>query len=374
MQQEPARDRSFDALRYVFLCLIVVYHAGLVYGAPAWRVTSPEQSGAALFVSHMAAGVHLAGFFMLAGLFARGARGAGLDAAAGWLAGRARRLLVPCLATMVLLNPIQIAAPVLAEPGPDRGARLLAAFASPGAWIAHAWFLLALFQMSALLALAGLRSWPGLSRLLAAPPAAVICAAALGTGLWLALVSILLAQGLARYPLFGLLRVGDLLQFGPFFLFGLALARAPALRAAYLRPGAPGLAAGGLAIAAWAGGFALGLPQGPVTAALSGVYAILGGRLIFAMAAAWLDRPSAVERAGRELGLLIYLVHQPVLVALAVLLLGWPGDPAVEWIGLSLATLALSTLAARGIAAAPPLALLFAGKRARAAPRRPAPT
>lgn len=183
-QETPARFWQLDALRLAGVLAVVVQHAAVAYSAyvPWWYVRDPAKSALADLLLLVCDGATMPLLFALAGYFALPSldrRGLG-----GFLAGRARRLLVPLVGLTLFFCPIIAYVDYLDKGGRDGFlAHWLAIvptaldwrfllFASADAakvsqtllWSFHRWFLAMLSVFCLVLAAARLTAGPGLTR------------------------------------------------------------------------------------------------------------------------------------------------------------------------------------------------------------------
>jgi glucan biosynthesis protein C len=357
-QTAPAKGRlhHLDALRCVLMLLGIPYHASLIY-APGkeWRISSPDSDPAFAVLAELLHSFRMPAFFLLAGLLVAAAvRRAG---PAGFLAGRARRLLVPLAVTALLLSTAQLWI-VYAVDHPGQGAGFLASGAllqawREGEWTLHLWFLIDLFLYAALAALAGLAcAAPAGARALGA-------LADLGAATLLRRPALLLAAGalyavavgglsrvspsLDGYVLFGTVEIQRFLFNLPFFAFGAVLGVRPLALARFTTPS---VAAGLAAPAALAAAVLLpdlGSAAGKVAHhVLRGLAAWLCCQVLLSLAARLFPRRSAWVERLTGAAFTIYLMHHPVVIAAGALFLGVAAPPALEYAAIVLLSLGLS--------------------------------
>jgi glucan biosynthesis protein C len=291
------RYHDLDALRGLLMVLGVVLHAALVYSTrAAWVVSDPRRSSAFDAVYDAIHLFRLPTFFLISGLLCAGGLSAG---ARPFLSSRVVRLAVPLITTAVLINPLQ----VLLTDGP---AEFWEAFTG-GRWVGHLWFLIDLLAYTVLVA-AVRALWPWV--LAWRPP---------DLGGAVVLVVPLASAGLRwacdRFPSEdAALDPRDLLYHLPFFAFGLWYLRDR--DGAQLRR-----------LAWWAVPVLLFAVTGPLDHVRGvGLYADAAAAwaaslLVLAAGRALLDRPWRLARGLAEASYTIYLLHQVVVVALALLLL-----------------------------------------------------
>ena len=98
-----------DQLRAILMLIGIPYHVGLVYAAHAvWIVESSEKSLPVTWVIQFSHTFRMPVFFLIAGFFSAlmiPRRGLGL-----WLAGRAWRIGIPLLTSLILVSPLMVLA------------------------------------------------------------------------------------------------------------------------------------------------------------------------------------------------------------------------------------------------------------------------
>ncbi|MHC1789394.1 acyltransferase family protein [Solidesulfovibrio sp.] len=239
----PGRIPPLDALRFAGVLAVVALHAGVAYSTvvPWWYVKDPEKSRWVDLVLAVADGFPMpllfavSGFFALPSLNRRGA--------AGFVAGKVWRLLVPLIGLTVLYCPVIAYVDFLDKGGragffehwlallpslADWGFRYFSGTQATAAsremiWPYHLWFLAMLFVFCLALAAARGVAGPGLTRQMAGRGAGWgrFCGLACGVGL---------AAGLGQlvWPDAAWGRLGPFLAFQParvpqyvgFFLLG----------------------------------------------------------------------------------------------------------------------------------------------------------
>lgn len=374
------REVFIDWLRIAALGLLILYHVGMAYTSWMWHVKSAAAArpGAA-FAAEVAAAVEpwmrltapwrMTLLFLISGLATslmlrrRAASPAGPQAAAppGWLRERARRLLLPLLAGVVLVVPPQSYLEVQQFHGyagsyleflalyfggeggfctRERGCLILPTWN-------HLWFLPYLFVYTAVLA--------GLVRL---RPGALDHAAArlpswLGGAAWL--LAPIAWFALTRWtlkPLFGETHalVDDLFlhaQYAAAFALGVLMARAPA---AALWPRVQALRHLALALTLLAWGLLIATPPGAAWRVLP--WSVMQWCAIVAAlgyARRHLQRDNAWRARLSEAVFPIYVLHQTVTVLGVALLARWPLPVAAEAAILMAATFGLSWLGYEGV-------------------------
>lgn len=355
-QETSARFWQLDALRLAGVLAVVVQHAAVAYSAyvPWWYVRDPAKSALADFLLLVCDGATMPLLFAVAGYFALPS----LDrrGLAGFLAGRARRLVVPLVGLTLFFCPIIAYIDYLDKGGRDGFfAHWLAIvptaldwrfmlFAGADAakvsqtllWSFHLWFLAMLFVFCLVVAGARLAVGPGLTHRgrLGAWGLGRIGLLALGIGL-------AAGAGQLACPDPAWARLGPFLVFQPtrlplyagFFLLG-AYAWKRGWSAGQSLPGRPwvwGLAflltlaamarTGGGALQAWASGapsVPLSLAYGLARTAFALAATILAVALVGRVRAGSFWRRPGLSRTSFDL----YLYHFPPVVVLQYWLCG----------------------------------------------------
>ena len=362
MSTNPAAQRLYflDWLRILALVLLVPYHVGMYYVSWGWHVKSPFASTALEPWMRLSAPWRMSLLFLVAGaatafmLRREGPSGA-------WLRQRARRLLLPLLAGMLLIVPPQAYWQVVQQSGyggdyldfmrlyitghggfrDAEGHRLLLP-----TWN-HLWFLPYLFVYTLLL-WALLRRWPRLLETLAHGAGRALRGPALLGLPVLALATVRWTLG----PHFQITHalVDDLFahaQYLPLFLLGAALAVHGGLWPAMERQRWLALC---VALAAW--GLLLATDDAPVVPLRRLAYATQQWCAIVAalgFAHRHLNVDSAARRVLTEAVFPVYVLHQTLIVLGAVLLAPLSLRPALEAPLLVAGTLALGLLGYRAL-------------------------
>ena len=166
----------------------------------------------------------------------------------------------------------------------------------------------------------------------------------LGAGCWLV--------GMQLYPMLlgrGLTFAGGAIDFDhalanlPWFLAGVLCSLVPALRVSIERFRWSTLLIGLAALAVYAG--CDGRPSRPMMAMAdlgAGIAALSIVASLFALFAKFAARPSAAVRRWVDASFTIYLLHHPIIVALAIWAAGQSFPPIAEWAAICAVTLALS--------------------------------
>lgn len=369
----PAREREhhWDAIRALLMLLGIPYHVALAYqgGEGQTWIVNAHQGMAGL--GAIAEFIHLfrmPAFFIIAGYFAalllvRRTPGQ-------WLAGRARRLGIPLLAALMLLNPIVNYACELSNfaPGDAWRSWLNNSAKSAGYWIRHLWFLIVLLYFCAIAAAAS-ALFPKLrgfflsqrrDQWLARNFAMTLAAVALLTGIWEAVsIELFWKAGLATNVPQQLLRIDDALQYAPYFLIGFLVARSMAVRDRVYRL-SPGIMAAAVVLTVLALIYAKTLWP-PYECFVTTVAGIALTQPVIALMRRVADRPSPLVREFVSASFVIYLFHMPILCWLVVGFIGVAIPVAAKALAVALLTLALSYGVWLVVRASPLLRLLFDG-------------
>ncbi|MET0138320.1 MAG: acyltransferase family protein, partial [Sphingobium sp.] len=381
-RQEPIggtkrREHFWDAARALLMLLGIPYHAALAYKpGQEWIVASGE--GSPVFV-YLAEWIHLfrmPAFFIVAGYFAAlllARRDADI-----WLRGRLLRLGVPLVAAMLILVPPMNLIAELSNLAPDAAVKSWQhnSMTSGGYWVRHLWFLVVLLYCSVAAAAAVWR-WPGL-RKVAVPirvdgwiarrfPVVLLLVAAL-IGLWEAgAVELFYKSGLATNLPQQIMRLDELIIYGPYFLLGCLVARAPRTLEQVTRPS---VAVIGLAtVATFASLYGLGSFSPPMGRFVATIAGLATAQLLIAAMRRVADRPIALVQRMVAASFVIYLFHMPIIV-----LLIWLGQyvavpVVVKAVGVMLLGLTLSYGVWLVVERSQLLSFLFGGQY-----RRPTPS
>jgi len=345
------REHDWDMLRALLMVLGIPYHASMAYNANVlWDIHSPDTSAALTFLSGFLVTFRMPAFFIVAGYFAIMM----LDRkpAGAWLANRYLRLGIPFVTSLILLIPPQIVLIHVAEaltghtqlPSALAEARIEVTHPS-AEWIMHLWFLPSLIAYCTMLALArSMSQWSVIRRTMAHLRS------------WLetrrdvlflvALALVMVWELTLRATFIELNRLGPglpaaaargldpYLRYLPYFIIGAVLRHEPAMRHAFRMPAGwvmPLAAFLSAVIAAFTrerGVEILDL----INSFATGAAAIMASRLLIGYAHHHWNRPN--ERIDRIVGasFTIYLLHHPIIYALATafLLVSWP--PVVEFV------------------------------------------
>ncbi|WP_198368171.1 acyltransferase family protein [Roseomonas sp. KE0001] len=369
-----------DQLRAILMLIGIPYHVGLVYAAHAiWIVESPEKSLPVTWAIQFSHTFRMPVFFLIAGFFAslmiqrRGVE--------PWLAGRARRIGIPLLTSLILVSPLMVLASGVAAGGASNALpALLAELSSPSAaWTVHLWFLLYLLIYCVLFA--GLwqlgchwRLGPlvgrAQDRLEQDPWLGWLGLAALG--LVVLATAVVAAKLDIAYLMGGIFVAGQFVADGLMFLVGALLASRPTWFEAFTRPRWPVWAIALVAAVIMAVyQDAEGDLSRAITYFLMPVVGVLFAHLLLSAARLWLDRRTRLSAAMVKAAMTMYLVHVPIVLWLSVafLAVGWPAE--VEFLLITVISVAASYGFYCLVIRHPTLALLFNGQAAPVRPKAP---
>ena len=305
-----------DQLRAILMLIGIPYHVGLVYAAHAvWIVESSEKSLPVTWVIQFSHTFRMPVFFLIAGFFSAlmiPRRGLGL-----WLAGRAWRIGIPLLTSLILVSPLMVLASGVAAGGATNAIpTLLTEMSSPSAaWTVHLWFLLYLLIYCMLFAglwLLGSRWGLGApigrvqDRIEQNPWLGWLGLAALGL---VVLASAVVAAKLdIAYLMGGIFVAGQFVADGVMFLVGALIASRPTWFEAFIRPRWP----------VWAVALATAVTMAvfqdddgdmsrAITYFLMPVVGVLFAHLLLSSARLWLDRRTRLSAAMVEAAMTMYL-------------------------------------------------------------------
>ncbi|TCM20626.1 glucan biosynthesis protein C [Novosphingobium sp. PhB165] len=366
MPVPPAREHHWDAVRGSLMLLIVPYHVALAYRpGREWMVPVRESDPLMTVIAEVIHVFQMPAFFLLAGYFSalllarRDAR--------SWLHGRLLRIGVPLVVSLVTIVPVLnlLAASVR---GGEHLTGLQALYPTNGTVLRHLWFMVVLLYLQSLTALACTLHPP--LRTLSVPQrwdeqaakrfTLLFIVAGIGIAAYCGLV-----LGLARTTmsetgiLQGLFRLADFVAALPFYVVGMALHRAPAVRAAFDRPRIVvmvlTLLATGVAV------YADHYQVWPMERVF-GAFAALGwAQSLVGLARTFFHRESAAIRIVADSSLVIYLFHLPIAIALTILGYRVQWGVWVEWSLISAATFLAAFAIWLAIRRVPVLNFLFSG-------------
>ena len=345
------RFHHLDAARALFMLLGIPFHASLAFAGGHWLVMSGNSDPLLAAIPPILSDFRMPGFFLIAGFFAallleRRPRGA-------WLKNRAERLGLPLLFGLATIVPLQ-AAIIRAAPA---GIVDRAAAADP---LSHLWFLPTLLLLCLLLAAA----WPLVVRAKAIPaPRVIILALALACyELGLFVFEHLIHTDL-RFAA-GFLDLDALAKFLPFFAIGVALRRSPVLweRFARFDPVVTGIGLVALALHVWLWDdpSRVGIACDILFDGLSSV--CLTQTILALLLRVVRERSETIDRLV-DASFTIYLLHHPVVVALAIASIAWQLPALVAWPLICVVALALPYAAHRVLRRSPLARWLVNGVR-----------
>jgi len=370
------RLHYFDLIRALLMVAGIPYHASLIYRPEfTWQVSSAETSGGIAFLGSFLHTFRMPAFFIIAGYFSillLRRRGTKL-----WLKNRFLRLGVPLVSCMVLLTPVQTWLTVLHSVTPFdwKSSVILAAheFATrPSRWMAHLWFLADLLVMALLLGVAWrfrerVRWYVDLltSKIAALSPCAVLLLFA-GLGFWsiatFAGSRLVQSNNFLISALFGVINVPRVFHYLPYFGFGLLLGYSPRLLAAVTCPSR----------SIWLVGFSTALLGAFVSLSsdlqwkivaliLLPVSSVGMTHVLLSAAATWFNHPRALVRRAVDLSFTVYIVHQPAIIAVGLILVESHMNAWISFIIVVTLALCISFALAAIVARSSLLLFLFNG-------------
>jgi len=363
----PAREHHWDAVRGGLMLLGIPYHVALAYRpGRAWMVPVMEGDPLMTDLAHVIHIFRMPAFFLIAGYFSalllvrRDAR--------TWLRARFVRIGVPLLVSMLTIVPVLnlLAASVRVDNLP--GIRAL--YPTTGTVLRHLWFLAVLLYLQSLTALA-CTAWPGLrtvslagrwERLAGQWFITFFIFAAFGTAAYSALVlgaahKVTNEDDIAQ----GLFRLTDFVAAVPFFVIGMALHRAPAVRTAFDRPYAPIMVL--TAIATGAAIYADHHRVWTMERTFAGFAALGWAQCLIALGRTFFHRESAAIRTVVDSSLVVYLFHLPIAIALTIAGYRVQWGVWAEWSLISVLTFLAAFAIWLVIRRVPLLNFLYAGVR-----------
>ena len=361
------------------MLLGIPFHVFMSYRAgQQWIVTSGEGAGLYFYLAEFIHLFRMPAFFMVAGYFAalllaRREPGA-------WLKGRATRLAIPFVTCLLLLNPLMnLACEISVYPRAQAWSSFLHNSATSGGyWVRHLWFIIVLLYCCAGTALA-MKAAPSLrqamlsariDRWAARYAVPVLLLVAVLLGLWQAgAVEAFYMAGLATNGPQQIMRLDELIQFAPWFLLGLMLARAPRLRERLYRLSIPMVAIAVLAsVASLIGVGHLGPMQGRFLATIAALFLT---QCAIAACHELADRPHPLVEKLVDASFTIYLFHMPIIIGLVVLGKSFLMPLALKVALVTLLSFALSYGAWAVISRSRLLLFLFDGRTSLAGVRHP---
>lgn len=346
-----------DSLRSVLMTLGIVLHAASIYAVSAdWIISDARRSRGFDALAWAIHTFRMPAFFIIAGYFAHMTwRKYGTGR---FLGQRIQRLLVPLLSAAILLNTAQAyACRWLAQGRPVRLATFLTSdlprYWSNGEWVQHLWFLNVLIVFCLVCPficpmVECVDAWledkhpAGFDKLLKQ-----------GTYLWLLPLTAVIAGIEEHYVpilhsrvVFGVLDLSELLEYFPYFAFGLWMHASARLAEHFSR--CRFAQANVLLLGAWLTLLAERLPESPAQSILEiygrGLLTWSACQVCFALFHRYLNRPSKLFAYMSDASYTIYLFHHLCVTVLGALLVtcAWPA--MVKFLVVVLTTL-LATLA-----------------------------
>lgn len=363
-----------DGLRAALMLLGIPFHAALAFSGGGWLVSSPVNSPVLVAVADFLHAWRMPAFFVVAGFFAGllvTRRGPG-----SWFRGRLRRLGLPLVAGMVLTVPIQWVLIGVFRYGtwPETWWFVGRLAAAPSEWwLLHLWFLLDLLVFCAVLAVvvaSPMRSV--LRRCGDVVAAAARRRPALTVGAVLTVASAMVLLGRAAWrvleldEVLGGILTRNLVVYAPAFAVGVLLgARRDLLARLTSRAAAVAFAVTAVIAAIVV---STGSDSFVGTVAHSVAWTVVGlsaAAVAISAARRFLDRPRRVVRWLVDASLVIYLVHQPIVLALTVALLALGVHGVAGWTVTVVATLVLAAVAYEVVNLTPGLRFVLTGRAAR---------
>ncbi len=367
-----------DWARAFFMLLGLPFHAALIYAVSGdWLVNDRGQSHILTWFAAASQTFRMPGFFFIAGYFA--AMLLAKRGTSAWIKDRARRLLIPLATGLILLNPAQLAISALARPEAGGFAASVAATIGrdPGRLLGHFWFLPTLMLLCLTLAAAwpivlrGRSTWMAWSEKMArvrllTPTIAVPIVA------FYAIIDSLLTGGggdMGLGTIMGFLLIPPLaaISYTPWFALGVAAWLSPRLFAVLSHGNMWALMLMAVSLP-----FALYyLAANPLENFGPGLTARAAFALGSVMTLLWLFRQIAGAGGPRvkrlvDASLIIYLLHQPLIVLAGWLLLPLALPVGVKWVLVVAFALLVSLLLDRVIRLSGLVFWLFHGQARRA--------
>lgn len=372
----PTRLHFLDGLRGSLMVIGVPYHVAVTFSGDTW-VPPGEQSPVLLVLRSLVHLWRMPAFFLVAGFFAvliLQRRGPG-----SWFRGRLRRLGIPLLFGLLLVNPIQALLLAYHQHGDWRTA-LDRWTDGIGTWtgIYHLWFLVVLLVFCAVLAALAASPWRVRAKTIAAGALDWAQASVRHLLAVIAAATVMVVLGLVAWSASGIgsllngVVTSDIVLQAPAFAIGAALALRPHdLHRRLAATGWPALVLVGAA------GLALHIAnellrwESAAAAALVAAGNTAGGLavalLVVRSAAQLADSRSRLVDWVVDASLPVYLVHYVFVVACAIWLLPTGMDPVAGWALSSVLVLLACVAAYEVINATPVLRLMATGRKERGA-------
>ncbi|WP_285135967.1 acyltransferase family protein [Microbacterium sp. lyk4-40-TSB-66] len=360
-----------DGLRAALMLLGIPFHAALAFSGGGWLVSSPIDSPALVAVADFLHAWRMPAFFLVAGFFAAlllQRRGPG-----PWFRGRLTRLGVPLVFGVVLTVPVQWALIGHHRFGnwPETWAFVSRLAAVPSQWwLLHLWFLLELLilcAVTAVIAASPLRS--SLARLSDVVARCAHRRPAATTAVVLLLASVLVLLGRGAWRLLSLDEMlngvisRNLVVYAPAFAVGALLgSRRDLLSLVTSRAAAATFAIAAVAasvVAVTVSGAGAGTVVRSVAWTIVGLTA---AGVALSTARGLLERRRHVIRWLVDASLVVYIVHQPIILALAVVLFSIGVFGILGWTVTVATALILSALIYEVVNRTPGLRFLLTGR------------
>ena len=348
---DAQRYHHLDAARALFMLLGIPFHASLAFAGGHWLVMSGSSDPLLSLIPPVLSDFRMPGFFVIAGFFAallleRRSRGE-------WLKGRIERLGLPLAVGIATIVPVQAA--ILA----NAPARMVDGGATHDL-LSHLWFLPVLILMCLLLSAV----WPLVVRVRHAPVPGVIT---LGLGFAAYELALFALEHVLHSDLSflgGFVDLGRLAIYLPFFALGVALRRSRTLwgRFSAFDPAVAviGLVALLLHVGLWQDQSRVGIA---LDLAFDGLASLCLTQTILALLVKIAHRPSARIDRLVDASFTIYLLHHPVVVALAILCVWAALPPLLSWSAICVTAFVLPYAAHRLLRRSPLALWLFNGVR-----------
>jgi glucan biosynthesis protein C len=363
-----------DGLRAGLMVLGIPFHAALAFSGGGWLVSSPVDSPALVAVAEFLHAWRMPAFFLVAGFFAalllqrrRPGR---------WFRGRLERLGVPLLFGMVLTVPVQwvLIGQYRYDGWPETWGFVSTLAAAPSQWwLLHLWFLLELLilcAVAAVVAASPLRAPLGRLGDLVADSARRCPAVTVAVVLLTASGGALVGRGAWRVLALDEVLNGvvsrNLVVYAPAFAVGVLLgARRDLLEVVASRAAAAMFAIVAIAAsiaAATVSGAGIGAVVRSAGLTIAGLTA--AGVAIYT-ARRLLDRRRHIIRWLVDASLVVYIVHQPIILALAVVLFSVGVFGILGWTVTVVTSLVLSALIYEVVNLTPGVRFLSTGRASR---------
>ena len=348
---DAQRYHHLDAARALFMLLGIPFHASLAFAGGHWLVMSGSSDPLLSLIPPVLSDFRMPGFFVIAGFFAallleRRSRGE-------WLKGRIERLGLPLAVGIATIVPVQAA--ILA----NAPARMVDGGATHDL-LSHLWFLPVLILMCLLLSAV----WPLVVRVRHAPVPGVIT---LGLGFAAYELALFALEHVLHSDLSflgGFVDLGRLAIYLPFFALSVALRRSRTLwgRFSAFDPAVAviGLVALLLHVGLWQDQSRVGIA---LDLAFDGLASLCLTQTILALLVKIAHRPSARIDRLVDASFTIYLLHHPVVVALAILCVWAALPPLLSWSAICVTAFVLPYAAHRLLRRSPLALWLFNGVR-----------